>query len=208
MPTKLGSVKINRSALNDAVLLGRATSNFLSERARIAANIEFERRKLEVLSEIDENSISQEIRAGARAESETLGYGNLFSYIGFNKGTNPVQSFKSVFEDEKLFYVSNTSTRNQKLGRYYFNVYAPTRKDIAAATASDLGTLVVDSWPHAIEEGFTNFNKYLYSLKREFPQSNSGPAIQVKAVVEQREFPNLAGQYVTKVFRVITEGKY
>lgn len=63
MPTKLGSVKINRSALNDAVLLGRATSNFLSERARIAANIEFERRKLEVLSEIDENSISQEIRA-------------------------------------------------------------------------------------------------------------------------------------------------
>jgi hypothetical protein len=156
-----------------------------------------------MLEELDSNPISQEIAGGNADPGGVLEYGNLFSYIGFKNGTSPIQTLKAAL-------ISNTGfdqipSRNMRLGRFYFKVFVPTREDIGRDTAKDLGSLAVDSWPHALEEGLTNLSNYLYD-PRGLRRSNSGTGLQLKHVVSERSFPNLSNKFITAILNKLTRG--
>ena len=65
----------------------------------------FEKIKKEMIEEFLAHPVSVEILGGPNAEntSETLGgYGNLFSFIGFNEGDSPLQPIIDFLESKNI----------------------------------------------------------------------------------------------------------
>lgn len=188
MAVKVGTVKIDKSALMNAV--GKTPGMFLyfTQAARAAADEELLDAKEQMLEFFDNHDITQEIKAELEAESKFLPYGNLFSFLGFDAGSDPTDNLRQALEDNVRNAFEPSKYVNAKLGiyRYYFNVLGPDREDIKDYTAGDLDRWsVADSWVYQVEEGISNLNKYLYDASREFPQSASGPAIQVKGEINK-----------------------
>lgn len=197
------TIKINKAALNAAVLGSPGMPRYFTQLARETAHEDFVERKEAMLREVDDNPISREIEGGNTHSGSLLGYGNLFSYIGFNEGTTPVRRLYKLLDE--AVYFDPVPSRNMRLGRFYFKVYLPDREEIGRETREDLGSLAVDSWPHAIEEGLTNLSQYLYD-SRGLSKSNSGTGLQLKHTVREREFPNLSGKYITAILAKVTRG--
>ena len=197
------SIRIDKAALNAAVFESPGMPKFWASRARIAAEGEFEDRRNNMLNEAENNPVSRDIESGNTGEGGILGYGNLFSYIGFKKDSNPVQTLISLLSEIRMDPIP---TRNSRLGRFYFKVNLPTRKEIGSETSKDLGTIGVDSWPHALEEGLTNLSQYLYDAEG-LSRSTSGTGLQVRGIVKEREFPDLSGQYITKILDKMILGR-
>jgi hypothetical protein len=200
MAVRVGSVKINKSALMDAVGKAPGMIQYFAEAARQAADAEFEIAKDAMLSYFDEHKVTQELEAGETAESKFLPFGNLFSFLGFDAGSTPTQSLREALEDETHLRFDYTRYVNPRLGiyRYYFPVLVPDRKDIERYTHEDLERWSSESWVYQIEEGISNLNRYLFDRDKIFNNSASGPAIQVKSEVHPNaEFSGT--QYISDV---------
>lgn len=203
MPPPYTTIKVNKAALTEAVFNSYGMPKYLTALARAVAYDEYLDRRNEMLEEVDDNPISQEIAGGNADAGGILEYGNLFSYIGFKDGTSPIQTLKAALLTSTSF--EPIPTRNMRIGRFYFKVLAPTREEIGRETAKDLGSLSVDSWPHALEEGLTNLSNYLYD-DRGLRRSNSGTGLQLKHKVADRTFPNLQNKYITAILNKLTRG--
>ena len=67
----------------------------------------FEKIKREMILEFMNHPVTREILGGPNAsnESGTLdGYGNLFSFIGFNEGEDPIEIILDLLNDSKIQY--------------------------------------------------------------------------------------------------------
>ena len=93
--------RLNKNAIKKE--LEKSLKNFEKE-ARIEAEKAFEKGKREMLQEFNEHPITREIRDGPDANnvSNTLGgYGNLFSYIGFDaNGGDPTKIVEQRLEKD------------------------------------------------------------------------------------------------------------
>src|SRR4051812_7772070 len=95
MPTY--SIKINESSIQAKVIEAIGKSKTAKSIANKKAYDLFYRSKNMMLRDFDEHEITQEIKAGPDALniSNTLGgYGNLFSYIGFELLRTPIQGLR------------------------------------------------------------------------------------------------------------------
>lgn len=172
------SIQINRASIEKKF---KKALEFSGDAKRVSYNRAYSiyRKNLyKMIQEFDAHPVSVELSAGSTAPvttpniSDTLdGYGNLFSFIGFEKGSNPVQDLKDLLIKGTMF--RRTVFRD---GVWYFKVSTPTWAAIEKATPMpwEGGS----SWVRGIEGGISNLSHYLNKKVNSPDPSSSGGGIQ------------------------------
>ena len=135
------------------------------------AKRKFKRIKAEMIKEFLSHPITQEIMEGPSAPniSGTLGgVSNLFAFIGFDAGNQPVAPILERLEAVDIIY--NKEYKEKGIG-VSFNVFLPTAEDIFAITPLPWAT--GRSWAEGIERGITGLG---YLVKKS--GGRSGAAVQ------------------------------
>jgi hypothetical protein len=147
------------------------------------AKKEFERIKQEMIKEFMANPITQEILAGPDSGniSGTLGgVSNLFAFIGFDGGEDPIAPILALFE--KMTIKFDREITRPKIGNR-FRVDLPTADEIFAITP--LPWASGRSWAQGIERGLSGLG---YLLRKN--KGRSGAAIQSRVKVRTGRFQN------------------
>lgn len=150
----------------------------LGSRVRKDIRTQFEIIKSKMISDFNNHPVTREIDAGPDSSniSETLnGYGNLFSFIGFAEGQDPLIE---VRRELNQVLIKNISYKN---GKWDFIIQnEPTREKLFLLTPIPWSP--GRSWMDGIETGLSGLGLYLYAPEKDFgEESNSGTAIQLKA---------------------------
>lgn len=129
----------------------------------------------DMVAEFENHPVSQEIAAGNDASNTSGllgGYGNLFAFIGFDDGTNPIAPISKILK--KRIYSKIKRTGNN---RFTATILAPDKDEVfQEAQVSWMGGR---SWADGIEKGIAGLNRFLYD-EEGFKNSKSGTGIQVK----------------------------
>jgi hypothetical protein len=140
--------------------------------------------KREMITEFLNHPITQEIRSGPSGSntSGTLGgVSNLFAFIGFESGDDPIEPILQILESIEASFAGDIPMGNK------FNINMPTAEDIFAVTP--MPWAVGRSWARGIETGISGLG---YTLRRASPQSRSGEAIQSSVKIRGSSFKNTA----------------
>ncbi len=147
----------------------------------------FNRIKREMISEFLNHPVTLEIKAGPYAEntSGTLdGYGNLFSFIGFSDGDDPINSIEGLLNLSKIEKGQDTKDG------FIMKIFLPSKQEIFSETPMPWAT--GRSWAEGIEKGISGFGQY---LNTESISSRSGEGVQAKAQIRKGKFRNT--QYIS-----------
>ena len=139
------------------------------------------------------DKITIELKAGPTASNSSGilgGYGNLFSFIGFDAGTDPTDVIEKIFEQKFRFRVR----RINKTGKYKITFFIPSIEEIYGLTPMPWAS--GSSWVDGIEKGMSNVGSYLYS-SRGFGQSRAGTGLQAKNKSSGVTFRNTP--YITRL---------
>ena len=152
-------------------------SRGFQEVAREVATEAFKNIEKDFLEEFESHPITRELEAGASSSnmSGTLnGYGNLFSFIGFESNRNPISELRSVIKS--MLRMSRRAKVRQ--GRTHFDVTIPDMKVIMSATPMpwEHGR----SWVRGIERGISGFGYYMNTTSKKFSRSGAGIQIDEK----------------------------
>lgn len=195
-----GTYKINIQSLRRDLTKG---SKQLSNLAYGAALSKTNAAKKELLNNFEASAVTRELAAGPEASEEVLPYGNLFSFIGFDKGADPV----SPIRQELTSITLNNEPNSAKFGRgnvfdVSFNLTVPSIGDIADKTPAPSWS-IGKNWLKKIEKGISGFEYYLFSLTRKFSNSNSGTAIEIKNKLRSGNFRGVS--YLTDMLKKFKE---
>jgi hypothetical protein len=154
----------------------------VEKRFRVA----FQKMKNEMIADFMNHPVTIEINGGitARNISDTLnGITNLFSFIGFEKGTDPIKDIQDLLYETDFEFVRTTSNSIE------FIVNIPDAKEIFDATPMPWSP--GRSWVKGIESGISGLGYY---LKTERETSRSGLGIQSPRQVRKKgvKFKNTA----------------
>tara|TARA_Y100001938_G_C8099738_1_gene440707 strand:+ start:1505 stop:2101 length:597 start_codon:yes stop_codon:yes gene_type:complete len=128
----------------------------------------------DLVREYENHPVTQEIDAGPNASnsSGTLdGKGNLFSFIGFNRGDNPTAPVKARLARPIKSKVSKAS-----FGNFKVEVDAATKQELEEV--SPIPWSIGRSWLDGIEKGISGLGRYIFKGSN-VKSSRSGTAIQV-----------------------------
>lgn len=184
--------KINKKLIQKEIFNNRAVKKMV----RDIVQEEVEKEKALFQQDFESHPVTQELDGGENASniSGTLGgYGNLFSFLGFNQGANPTAPVKFLIQRITL-------DRNiQATGNgFRVRVNVPSKDDFGAV--SRLPFEGGRSWLLDIERGISGLGAYLYGR---FASSRSGTGIQSKYNYANKRFRNVkyfSGMY-TKFLR-------
>jgi len=121
------------------------------------------------------HSVTKEIKAGPNASNSSGslgGYGNLFSFIGFNKGSDPTAGIEKILKQKLVVTVRAISS-----GRFKISIANPPSQD-ELFSVSQLPWASGSSWAEGIEKGISNLGSFLYRSKG-VGNSRAGTGIQV-----------------------------
>ncbi len=121
------------------------------------------------------HSVTKEIKAGPNASNSSGslgGYGNLFSFIGFNKGSDPTAGIEKILKQKLVVTVRAISS-----GRFKISIANPPSQD-ELFSVSQLPWASGSSWAEGIEKGMSNLGSFLYRSKG-VGNSRAGTGIQV-----------------------------
>lgn len=132
----------------------------------------FKKIKQEMIKEFLSDPVTMEIMSGPTSTniSGTLGgISNLFAFIGFDQGDQPIAPILNSLESVDIIYNKDLKKTNQ-IG-VSFNVFLPTAEEIFAITPLPWAT--GRSWAQGIERGLSGLG---YLLRKE--GGRSGAAVQ------------------------------
>ena len=154
------TVRINKNQLNKTL-----KSTLSKKRAReIAYNEAVEKAdkaKKETLSKFNNHPVTQEIEAGASAptyQEQSDPEGNLFSFIGFNAGSNPIEVLRQYMKS-RAAYIKFKMVRGKRVN-YVFRV-----DNLDKTVVHNLTPLPFEkglSWVRGIEKGISNIGNYIF----------------------------------------------
>lgn len=178
MAARITKISVNKAQIQSTLRKKAGKAAIKKSRSIAASTIETKTKIF--IENVKNHPVTQEIENGPLAAniSATLGYGNLFSFIGFEESEKPIEKLIS-FLKRNIKLNKNPklkSKRNQIL--YEFTVKVPSLDDIAAVTP--LPWESARSWVVGIERGISGLGNYLFSRTRNFKNSKSGTAIQTK----------------------------
>ncbi len=153
--------------------------------------------KREMVAEFNSHPVTKEIEMGSKAEniSGTLGgYGNLFTFIGFEKGEDPIAPIRSMLEKIIVSYESVNK------GRFIFKIQYPSKEELF--TISPMPWASSRSWLQGIELGMSGLGSYLYKGSSTISKSRSGSAVQIKSNLGRGRFKNT--QYISNIIKKFT----
>jgi hypothetical protein len=162
--------------------------NAFKKEVRRIVEKEFSRLHKEFLATFDNHPVTLEIKDGPSASniSRTLsGRGNLFTYIGFNEGSDPIKPLRELLQTYEIKY----HPRRESLR---INIDVPSKEKVFASTPMPWAT--GRSWARGIERGISGLGQYLVKSNK-IKKSKSGHAIQVKGIVRAGKFSNI--QYMS-----------
>lgn len=145
----------------------------------------------QMVSSFEQDPVTVEIDAGVNASniSQTLaGKGNLFSFIGFEQGSDPTDGIKKLLKNK-----INLKVKPLPSGSFQIKIDAPSKESIY--NISPIPWNPGRSWVDGIEKGISGLGSYVY---RESPNSRSGKGIQVKTSLGGR-FSNRS--YITTILK-------
>lgn len=171
------NVKVNWASIRAKMSKGAETKGRAVARKKVYDL--FYRAKRRLLRDFNTHLVTLEIEAGPTFGSKNIsgtleGYGNLFSFLGFNRGANPTDTVRQILTEE-TYYNPNPSYRND---RWTFRVHYPTRKRISQETEKELSRWDGNSWVDLIEKGAPGIVNYL-NLKRSNSKSASNFGFQI-----------------------------
>lgn len=142
------------------------------------AKQELQKAKQKLINDFNAHSVTKEIEGGRGASnsSGTLGgYGNLFTFIGFDSSSDPVTPIRSLLA--RSIEIKSFRKKANELS-FVLKFSVPTKEQIAAVAPSPWST---ESWVDAVERGMSGLGKYLYSNDpSRFSTSRSGGGIEAK----------------------------
>lgn len=139
----------------------------------------------EMIQNFENHPITQEIDGGSEAQnsSGTLGgYGNLFSFIGFEEGMDPIEPIRNILR--KTLEVRSVPKSHQSI-IMNFLIEIPDKEKIFQS--SPMPWANGRSWAEGIEKGISGLGQY---LNTDTSSSRSGKGIQVKHDVRGGGFRN------------------
>lgn len=155
----------------------------------------FEKVKSEMINEFLDHKVTQEIKAGPTAEniSGTLGgYGNLFSYIGFNEGDEPIEPILDLLRKTTIQFSRIVD------GGAVWNIFMPDKQDVWEVTP--LPWAEGRSWAKGIETGISGLGEYLYTEDGDLPTSRSSTGLELKSKIRRKSrFKNV--KYITDLLK-------
>ena len=172
------SVNINKAELTASMTEGRNRSSVSS-----LIRQEWQKKIIDAQNQMvqayEEDPVTVEIDGGVSSSnsSSTLGgKGNLFSFIGFEEGSDPTQPVKQLLRNKINFSVKALTNGNFKI-----EIAAPTKETLYSI--SPIPWNPGRSWLDGIEKGISGLGSYVY---KESPASRSGKGIQTKTSVGGR----------------------
>jgi len=158
--------RININSIKDKAMASKKienkADNIIAKKTEIASKI--------FLKEFDEHPITKEIESGKDASnySGTLGgKGNLFSFIGFNAGDQPVKNLRAFIQKEFNF----KKIKKEKKGILY-RINYPTLDNIKSITPMPWEN--GRSWVDGVEKGISGLSQYIYRKFIKASRSESG----------------------------------
>lgn len=136
-------------------------------------------RQKKLVIAFDGHPVTQEVQGGRDASNISgalNGYGNLYTFLGFNHPEDPTSVIRSYLA-AKIPYKITSSRSTAKGFAIYFKASLPGIRDIQALSIlSHLGR----SWVTGVEMGKVDgFQYYLNRKKYIWTSSNSGKGIQI-----------------------------
>ena len=141
------------------------------------ANRVFNDSKNKFIEEFDSHPITKEIEQGPNSSniSNTLnGVGNLFSFIGFDKNSNPVNEVRNIISKKFKLERPKKKTKETKV-IFEYTIRYPGLEDLKSV--SPMPWESGRSWVSAIERGISGFSNYMY---KKFVEGRSGEALQTE----------------------------
>lgn len=130
----------------------------------------FEKIKEDIIKEFDTHPVTLEIKGGINSEniSGTLGgITNLYSFIGFDEGTDPIDPIRELLLSSKYRIINSVNGTSSQV---MFEI--PTAKEIFDVTPMPWAT--GRSWAKGIESGISGLGYYIKKVKN----SRSGLGVQ------------------------------
>ena len=166
------TVNIDPNLLKAEMSKGK-NGNIVAEQIHRAISDDVQKTQDTLIKNLLMHPVSREIESGPRASnsSGTLsGYGNLFSFLGFDSGDNPLAVIKNIFSKKMKYTV-----RPRSSGKFLITIQAPKAQEIFAETPMPWASGL--SWAEGIEQGISNAAAYLFN-PRGFSNSTSGTGLQ------------------------------
>jgi hypothetical protein len=165
-------------------------------------------KNLKVLEkEILADDLSKELLQGTKpatskyitSSDKNRKYGNnLFSFLGFEDGSNPVAELIALLKNKNNIKVDNGRFEFRPfISKYTFKIRVPSEKDIKSVTPLHWGK--GKSWISAVEKGLTNAVNYL----RKMGEGRSKGGVQMKNETS-KEFLNKSDYFFEKYKRFIS----
>ena len=136
---------------------------------------QFEERKTDFVNQFEKHPVTVELTNEESPNiSNTLGgYGNLFGFLGFNKGSDPITPVKEILKrNTKIDHISIKSSTDNILLRYS----VPDLNDFDAAAKLEWDAT---NWVKGIERGISGFQNF---MSKSGGRSDQG--IQIKGRVK------------------------
>ena len=143
----------------------------------------FEKMKAQMIKDFLAHPVTKEIMAGPSSSNSSGllgGYGNLFSFIGFNKGDDPIRPIIDLL-NRSLIKVSRATLR----GTISVTIEIPSSKDIFSVTPLPWAPGI--SWAQRIEVGMSGLGWY---MNKTSSSSRSTAGIQVDSKLRTSIFSN------------------
>lgn len=169
--------KLNIDEFNKEILSNKSVIELIDNYAKEI----LKEAKDEMIEEFNSHPVTKEIEAGEDATNDTHtldGYGNLFSFIGFEQNSKPIEEVRKLFE--KINLSGSKKIQGNKIS-YDFNM--PTDEEIKAVTKMPWET--GRSWFFDIEKTISGLGYYLFKKSK---KSRSGNAIEVENQIRSVNF--------------------
>lgn len=206
----MANVSVNAKVIQD--LVKAATKREVRRIVTTAVRDQVQKANSDLVETFLNHAITKEILAGPNAQNTSFtlgGYGNLYSFIGFNEGDDPISQVLSVLKKSIQFDAIEVGGDVA----ISISIKIPSREDFERISALDLPWASGKNWVFAIEEGISGLGRYLFN-EDGFYNSRSYTGIQIPkggsakltsrydGVTRGREYTPQA--YMTKILKDAT----
>lgn len=189
--------QLNLNSIREKVLNSTKTKAAAARLAKLI--VEEEQEKL--IAEFESHPVTVEISNGPTTNNSSGvlgGYGNLFSFIGFENGQDPLAEIREMINTP---FKSTFSKRSGK--GYEFIVKIPSKEDIAKA--SPLPFEEGQSWAAGIEKGIGGVTAYVYTKfdkgRSKWGVQNSKKSKTVFAFKPTKYLPSMMSRFTARLKR-------
>jgi len=154
----------------------------------------FERERKKVINEFESHPVTRELEMGpdaANISGTTHGVGNLYSFIGFPQGSNPIEPVRKLMMGIKISRRPQKTVISRNKMEKVYKVYSPGMDDFQAATPMPWESGL--SWVRGVERGISGFGHFMATNTPgaegfNFSGSRSGGGVEVKRTLTTMGF--------------------